>query len=55
MRFFSGIGADTIGLIWDYLVVVERIVDADAADLAGFSELLRWAGRAIQARKRRGG
>jgi len=39
--------------MWDFLVMVERIVDADAADRAGFSELYRWADRAMTLRKRR--
>jgi hypothetical protein len=40
-------------VIWDYLVLIERIVSADVADNAGFSELFRWAGRAVTLKKRR--
>jgi hypothetical protein len=34
--------------------LVDRVVDADAADRAGFSELFRWADRSMTLRKRRG-
>jgi hypothetical protein len=39
--------------MWDYLVLVERIVSADVAERMGLSELERIAGRAITVRKRR--
>lgn len=42
-------------MVWDLVVLVDRMVDADAADRAGLSELVRWAERAMMLRKRRGG